>query len=68
MKQAHAKDIKTTATMMFGHVETLLERIIHLDKIRSLQDETKGFTAFIPWTFQPGNTQVKVVRHHPVSI
>jgi len=60
MKQAHKQDIKTTATMMFGHVETLEERIIHLDRIRSLQDETGGFTAFIPWTFQPGNTLVKV--------
>ena len=48
--------IKSTATMMFGHVETLEERIVHLEKIRQLQDETGGFTAFIPWTFQPKNT------------
>jgi len=59
MKKAHLLGLKTTATMMFGHVETLTERIVHLEKIRSLQDETKGFTAFIPWTFQPGNTQIK---------
>ncbi|WP_166831510.1 cyclic dehypoxanthinyl futalosine synthase [Thalassoroseus pseudoceratinae] len=44
---------KSTATMMFGHVETLAERIEHLDRIRELQDETGGFTAFICWTHQP---------------
>ena len=43
----------STATMMFGHVETLAERIQHLDRLRELQDETNGFTAFICWTFQP---------------
>jgi cyclic dehypoxanthinyl futalosine synthase len=47
-----------SATMMFGHVETLAERIEHLDRLRRLQDETGGFTAFIPWTFQPGGTQL----------
>ncbi len=46
---------KGSATMMFGHVETLEERIEHLDRIRSLQDETGGFTAFICWTMQPGH-------------
>lgn len=45
-----------SATMMFGHVETLAERIEHLERLRRLQDETGGFTAFICWTFQPGNT------------
>jgi cyclic dehypoxanthinyl futalosine synthase len=44
---------RSSATMMFGHVETLAERIEHLDRIRQLQDETRGFTAFICWTFQP---------------
>ncbi len=44
---------KSTATMMFGHVETLEERIEHLERLRQLQDETGGFTAFICWTFQP---------------
>ncbi len=44
---------KSTATMMFGHVETLEERIEHLERLRELQDETNGFTAFICWTFQP---------------
>jgi cyclic dehypoxanthinyl futalosine synthase len=52
MRQAHALGMKTTATMMFGHVETLAERVLHLMKIRELQDETGGFTAFIPWTYQ----------------
>jgi cyclic dehypoxanthinyl futalosine synthase len=48
----------SSATMMFGHVETLAERIEHLHRIRELQDETQGFTAFIAWTFQPENTQM----------
>lgn len=48
----------STATMMFGHVETLEERIEHLDRLRVLQDETNGFTAFICWTFQPDNTEL----------
>ncbi len=47
---------RSSATMMFGHVETLAERIEHLECIRSLQDETGGFTAFICWTMQPPNT------------
>jgi cyclic dehypoxanthinyl futalosine synthase len=46
---------RSSATMMFGHVETGAERIEHLDRIRSLQDETGGFTAFICWTMQPGH-------------
>ena len=48
----------STSTMMFGHVETLAERIEHLGRIRDLQDETGGFTAFICWTFQPENTEM----------
>jgi cyclic dehypoxanthinyl futalosine synthase len=47
-----------SATMMFGHVETLEERIEHLDRLRQLQDETGGFTAYICWTFQPEHTQM----------
>jgi cyclic dehypoxanthinyl futalosine synthase len=46
---------RSTATMMFGHVETNAERVEHLERIRDLQDETGGFTAFICWTFQPGH-------------
>ncbi len=59
MHEAHNQGLKTTATMMFGHVETLQERLEHLQKIRDLQDQTGGFTAFIPWTFQPANTRVE---------
>jgi cyclic dehypoxanthinyl futalosine synthase len=49
---------RSTATMMFGHVETLAERIEHLERLRTLQDETGGFTAFICWTFQPDHTDM----------
>ncbi len=56
MEAAHGLGMKTTATMMFGHVETLEERIDHLLHLRDLQDRTGGFTAFIAWTFQPENT------------
>ena len=48
----------STATMMFGHLETLEERIEHLNRLREVQDETQGFTAFICWTFQPDNTEL----------
>jgi len=48
----------STVTMMFGHVETLAERVEHLERVRQLQDETRGFTAFICWTFQPENTDL----------
>jgi cyclic dehypoxanthinyl futalosine synthase len=51
----------SSATMMFGHVETLAERVEHLQRIRDLQDETGGFTAFICWTFQPDNTELSHV-------
>jgi cyclic dehypoxanthinyl futalosine synthase len=56
METAHGLGMKTTATMMFGHVETLEERVEHLMHLRDLQDRTRGFTAFIAWTFQPTNT------------
>ncbi|MCI0333090.1 MAG: dehypoxanthine futalosine cyclase [Planctomycetes bacterium] len=49
---------RSSATMMFGHVETLAERIEHLERLRQLQDETGGFTAFICWTFQPEHTEM----------
>lgn len=49
---------RSTATMMFGHLETLAERIEHLERLRQLQDETGGFTAFICWTFQRENTEL----------
>jgi cyclic dehypoxanthinyl futalosine synthase len=56
METAHRLGMRTTATMMFGHVETPEERIDHLLHLRELQDRTGGFTAFIAWTFQPANT------------
>lgn len=55
METAHSLGLKTTATMMFGHIETIEERIEHMDRIRDLQDKTSGFTAFISWTFQKEN-------------
>jgi len=58
MEIAHKLGIKTTATMMFGHIETNEDIVDHLFKIRDLQSKTKGFTAFIPWTFQPKNTEL----------
>jgi cyclic dehypoxanthinyl futalosine synthase len=48
----------STATMMFSHIETLVERIEHLERLRQLQDETRGFTAFICWSFQPEHTDM----------
>jgi cyclic dehypoxanthinyl futalosine synthase len=53
---AHELGMRTSATMMYGHVETLEQRIEHLEHIRNLQDETGGFTAFIAWNFQPDYT------------
>ncbi len=58
MRAAHAINMPTTATMMFGSIETQKEIIEHLVRLRELQDEKKGFTAFIPWTYQPGNTEL----------
>ena len=58
MRVWHELGGRSTATMMFGHVETLAERIEHLERLRLLQDETGGFTAFICWTFQPENTNM----------
>ncbi|MCW5206286.1 dehypoxanthine futalosine cyclase [Desulfobulbus sp. F5] len=56
MEEAHNLGMRTTATMMFGHIETWAERLEHLERLRTLQDRTGGFTAFIPWPFQPDNT------------
>jgi cyclic dehypoxanthinyl futalosine synthase len=58
MRVWHQLGGHSSATMMFGHVETLAERIEHLERLRQLQDETGGFTAYICWTFQPENTQM----------
>jgi len=67
MREAHRLGMWTTATMMFGSVETLEDIVDHLDAVRSLQDEAVlgnkgGFTAFIPWTFQPGNTELSHIK------
>jgi cyclic dehypoxanthinyl futalosine synthase len=52
MRHAHRLGMSTTATMMYGHVETVADRVEHMRRIRELQDETRGFRAFISWTFQ----------------
>lgn len=59
MRQAHELGLRSSATMMFGHVETLDDRIEHLERLRAVQDETGGFTAFICWTFQPEHTKLR---------
>lgn len=56
MREAHLLGMDSTATMMLGSVETLDERVVHLEHLRALQDETGGFRAFIAWIFQPGRT------------
>lgn len=58
MEEAHKIGMRTTATMMFGSIEEPEDIVEHLDVIRNLQDRTGGFTAFIPWSFQPGNTEI----------
>mgnify|MGYP000860386863 CR=1 FL=1 len=58
MRQAHRKGLRTTATMMYGTVETDEERLEHLLRLRDLQDETGGFTAFIAWSYQPDHTEL----------
>jgi cyclic dehypoxanthinyl futalosine synthase len=58
MRQAHGHDLRTSATMMFGMGETLAARVEHLQRVRDLQDETGGFTAFIGWTFQQEHTDL----------
>jgi cyclic dehypoxanthinyl futalosine synthase len=68
MRHAHRLGMSTTATMMYGHVETLAERVEHMRRIRELQDETRGFRAFISWTFQPQGTRLAAkVSHYPTS-
>jgi cyclic dehypoxanthinyl futalosine synthase len=58
MRHAHRAGLRTTATMMYGTVETLEERLEHLFRLRDLQDETGGFTAFITWSYQPIHTEL----------
>jgi cyclic dehypoxanthinyl futalosine synthase len=58
MRHAHRAGLRTTATMMYGTVETDEERLEHLFRLRALQDETGGFTAFITWSYQPEHTEL----------
>ena len=58
-REAHRAGMRSTATMMYGHVETDAEIVEHFDYIRSLQDETGGFTAFVPWSYKRGNTPME---------
>src|SRR6476469_3347457 len=58
MREAHRAGLRTTATMMYGTVETLDERLEHMFRLRDLQDQTGGFTAFITWSFQPDHTEL----------
>lgn len=59
MDAAHRLGLNSSATMMFGHVETLEDRLEHLERVRAQQDRSGGFTAFIAWTFQAENTKLK---------
>src|SRR5438477_1681329 len=59
MDVAHRLGLASTATMMFGHVETIEDRIEHLERVRVQQDQSKGFTAFIAWTFQAEHTKLR---------
>ncbi len=61
-RTAHELGMTTTATMMFGHLERIEHIVEHLERVRRIQDETGGFTAFIPWTFQRGNTELDFVE------
>jgi len=67
MQIAHELGLKSSATMMFGHVETIEDRIEHLQRIRDQQDKSGGFTAFICWTFQPQHTVLKVKQRAGVA-
>jgi cyclic dehypoxanthinyl futalosine synthase len=58
MRHAQRLGMSTTATMMYGHVETIADRVEHMRRIRELQDETHGFRAFISWTFQPDGNRL----------
>jgi cyclic dehypoxanthinyl futalosine synthase len=64
-REAHRRGFKSTATMMYGHVEQVDDLLDHFDAIRDLQDEFGGFTAFVPWSFKPGNTLLeKWIKHY----
>jgi cyclic dehypoxanthinyl futalosine synthase len=68
-RTAHELGLRTTATMMFGCGETIEQRMNHLERVRRLQEETGGFTAFIPWTFQPENTSLgRTVKEEATAV
>jgi len=68
MREAHKIGFKSTATMMYGHLEKEEDVIEHLEVIRQLQDECHGFTAFVPWSFKPGNTPLeKIIPHYATA-
>jgi cyclic dehypoxanthinyl futalosine synthase len=60
MREAHQLGLRSTASMMYGHVETVEERVEHFIRLRELQDETGGFTAFVCWNFQPEGTELSL--------
>lgn len=66
-REAHQVGFRSTATMMYGHVEEPDDVLDHLDAVRALQDETGGFTAFIPWSFKPGNTLLEKWIRQPAG-
>lgn len=69
MREAHRIGFRSTATMMYGHLETDEDIIEHLESIRHLQDEYRGFTAFVPWSFKPGNTPLeKIIPHYATPV
>src|SRR5919199_1306394 len=69
MRATHRVGLRSTATMMFGIGDHLVHRVRHLERIRNLQDETGGFTAFIPWTFQRENTALgRRIKDEPTGI
>jgi cyclic dehypoxanthinyl futalosine synthase len=67
MENAHLIGMRTTATMMFGSIEEPEDIILHLDSIRNLQDRTGGFTAFIPWSFQPWKTELNIIPKYIIQ-
>jgi cyclic dehypoxanthinyl futalosine synthase len=69
MREAHRIGFRTTATMMYGHLETGEDIVEHLECVRALQDEFHGFTAFIPWSFKPGNTPLeKIIPEYATAV
>jgi cyclic dehypoxanthinyl futalosine synthase len=69
MRAAHKVGLRSTATMMFGIGDSVVHRVRHLERVRNLQDETNGFTAFIPWTFQRENTALgRRIKDEPTGI